>query len=240
MSPGTLEGKFVIDKLTGSNYGVWSMKVKIMLMKDDLWGLIDGTEVVPTEATAAYTIKLAKATPTATIGLTVDDSFLLMIGDKETTKAMWDAIKDHFQSDFIANELFLQRKFYQTRMSNGVDMQSHINSLRDIQRQLADIQCKIPVEREFVMTLLESLPDSWESLITALESRAGDLTLSFIQQRLLHEESRRKETDEALEASGFGEKAFTVGKSSKKNEFKECRKRQSSVVTVESKVTWIE
>ena len=42
MSSGTFDGKFVIDKLTGSNYGVWSMKLKMMLMKDDLWGLIDG------------------------------------------------------------------------------------------------------------------------------------------------------------------------------------------------------
>ena len=191
MSSGTFEGKFVIDKLNGSNYGVWSMKVKMMLMRDELWGLVDGTEVAPAELTAVYTRKLAKAT--ATIGLTVDDSFLLMIGDKETPKAMWDALKEHFQSDSLANELFLRRKFYQARMSDGDDdVQGHINSLREIQRQLAGINCKIS-DREFVMVLLGSLPDSWQSLITALESRADDLTLSFVQQRLLHEESRRKE-----------------------------------------------
>ena len=227
MSSGTVESKFVIDKLTGANYGVWSMKVKMMLMKDGLWGLIDGTDVLegpPNQPElSAYSRKVAKAI--ATIGLSVDDSFLLMIGDKETPKAMWDALKEHFQSDSLANELFLRRKFYQSRMSNGVDVQSHINSLRDIQRQLAGIQCKIS-EREFVMTLLGSLPDSWQSLITALESRAGDLTLSFVQQRLLHEESRRKEAGETTEASGGYVEAFTVGKFSKKAEFKDkksCR-----------------
>ena len=80
MSSGTFEGKFVIDKLTGSNCGVWSTKkVKIMLMKDVLWRLVGGTEVAPAELTEAYTRRFVKAT--ATVGLTVDDSFSLMICD---------------------------------------------------------------------------------------------------------------------------------------------------------------
>ena len=105
MASGTFDGKFVIDKLSGSNYGIWSMKVKMVLMKDDLWGLINGTEVLPAqpsaEQRAAYARKVAKAT--ATIGLTIDDSFLLMIDDKATPKDKWDALKEHFQSDSLAN-----------------------------------------------------------------------------------------------------------------------------------------
>ena len=54
------------------------------------------------------------------IGLTINNSFLLMIGDEEMPKAMWDALKEHLQSDSLANELFLHRKFYQAHMSNGV------------------------------------------------------------------------------------------------------------------------
>ena len=74
------------------------------------------------------------------------------------------------------------------------------------------------------MALFGTLPDSWQSLITEL--CAGDLTLSFVQQWLLHEESIRKEAGETTEASGGYGEAFTVGKNSKKNEFKDkkfCR-----------------
>ncbi len=102
MASGTFDGKFVIDKLNGSNYGIWSMKVKMMLQKDDFWGLIDGTDVLAAEATPAqqvtYNKKVAKAT--ATIGLTIDDSFLLMIDDKVTPKDKCNCTKSPFSIRF--------------------------------------------------------------------------------------------------------------------------------------------
>ena len=43
-------------------------------------------------------------------------------------------------------------------------------------------------EGDVVMTLLESLPPSYEFLITALETRATkELTMEFVTVRLMHE-----------------------------------------------------
>ena len=44
-----------------------------------------------------------------------------------------------------------------------------------------------------VAMLLCSLPESYNNLIVALESRANDLTIEFVIGRLLHEEGRRCE-----------------------------------------------
>jgi hypothetical protein len=49
-------------------------------------------------------------------------------------------------------------------------------------------------EEDIVMTLLDSLPSSFEHLITALETLAlADLTMEFVVSRLMHEVSKRKE-----------------------------------------------
>ena len=57
----------------------------MMLMKDGLWGLIDGTDLLegppPTQPEqSAYIQKVTKVT--AMIGFSVNDSFLLMIIDR--------------------------------------------------------------------------------------------------------------------------------------------------------------
>jgi hypothetical protein len=49
-------------------------------------------------------------------------------------------------------------------------------------------------DEDVVMTLLDSLPPSFEHLITALETRPmKELTLDFITARLMYEVSKRKE-----------------------------------------------
>ena len=35
-----------IEKLNGTNYQTWKFNVKLMLMQKELWGIVEGTEVV--------------------------------------------------------------------------------------------------------------------------------------------------------------------------------------------------
>ena len=66
-------------------------------------------------------------------------------------------------------------------------------------------------EEDQVVKLLGSLPGSYSTLVTVLETRFVDLTLNYVQQALMSEEQRRKEqsdvttssnTDAALTTSG--------------------------------------
>ena len=76
---------------------------------------------------------VAKAT--ATICLTGDHSFLLLICYQETLIHLWYILKEHFRSEF-ADELFLCRKFCQPcPQFDGVDIVL-VNPLRGVQRQL--------------------------------------------------------------------------------------------------------
>eukprot|EP00794_Sanderia_malayensis_P010763 gene10763-11913_t len=82
-------------------------------------------------------------------------------------------------------------------MSDGDKMIDHINKLRSLAEQLDSVGAPIS-EEDQVMTLLSSLPDSYENLIVALESRSDDLSMEFVTARLLHEERKRCEASVCL------------------------------------------
>ena len=49
--------------LNGENYGTWKIQVKMVLIKDDLWRIVSGTETAPTDqnALAKFNIRKDKA-----------------------------------------------------------------------------------------------------------------------------------------------------------------------------------
>ena len=77
-------------------------------------------------------------------------------------------------------------------MSEGDTMMEHINKMQSLAEQLASVGAQVS-EDDQVATLLCSLPESYNNLIVALESRADDLTIEFVIARLLHEERRHCE-----------------------------------------------
>jgi hypothetical protein len=77
----------------------------------------------------------------------------------------------------------------------GEDLLDHINKVKALADQLACLE--VPVrDEDVVMTLLESLPPSYEYLITALETLPmQDLTMEFVTARLMHEVSKWREKE---------------------------------------------
>ena len=75
------------------------------------------------------------------------------------------------------------------------DILEHINKVKSLADQLTCLEMPMK-DDDVVMTLLDSLPPSFEHLITALETRPRkELTLNFITVCLMHEVSKRKEKE---------------------------------------------
>ncbi len=48
--PRMAEGKTVnVIPLNGSNYGTWKLQCRMALVRDGLWGIVNGTETAPTD-----------------------------------------------------------------------------------------------------------------------------------------------------------------------------------------------
>lgn len=57
-------------------------------------------------------------------------------------------------------------------------------------------------EEDQIVTLLVSLPSSYATIVTALETKMDSLTLQFVQQALINEEQKQVQADNDGAASG--------------------------------------
>ncbi|XP_062709476.1 uncharacterized protein LOC134288474 [Aedes albopictus] len=164
--------KTSLKKLGDSNYAVWKFRMELVLIQEDLFGVV--SEEKPEDPDPVWKAKDAKAR--ALIGLSVEDGQLCHIIRAGSSKDMWDGLKT-----------------YHERSSLAKSMSEHLNEVTVLTNRLTAMGEELK-EHWVVAMLLSSLPESYNSLITALESRPEyDLTLEYIKGKLLDEWKRRVE-----------------------------------------------
>jgi len=115
----------------------------------------------------------------STIRLCVLDLVLLNISGEVTAKALWDTLGNLYQSNSLVNKLFLRKKLYNLRMKDGDSVTEHLNTFNTVVSQLLSIHIKISDEDKCI-SLLCSLPNSWDSLVIAIGSNATALQFDEI------------------------------------------------------------
>jgi len=116
---------------------------------------------------------------------------LLNVSGEAMTKALWVKLGTLYQSKSLVNNLFLQKKLYKLKMKDGDLVTEHLNAFNIVVSQLLSVDIKISNEDKCI-TLLCSLPDSWDRLAIAIGSNATALLFDEIVSSLLMEEMRRK------------------------------------------------
>eukprot|EP00253_Pinus_taeda_P030467 PITA_30467 len=106
-------------------------------------------------------------------------------------KALWDKLGTFYQSKSLVNKLFLRKKIYNLRMKDRSLVTEHLNAFNIVVNQLAFVDIKISDEDKCI-SLLCSLPGSWDSLVIVIGSNATALQFDEIVSSLLTEEMRRK------------------------------------------------
>ena len=186
----------MLDKFDGDNFGLWKFKMEMVLAAKDLWDIVDKSESPPPndaqESTKKeYTRRCKKAL--AIIAMNLVDKEMLHIKGCTGPAEAWETLCNIHETKSLSNILFLRRKFFIIKMEEGTDILEHINKVKSLADQLLVLEVPLRGE-DVVMTLLDSLPPSFDYLITALETRPfKELTMEFVTARLVHEESKRKE-----------------------------------------------
>ena len=179
--------------------------MQMVLENKGLWSVIepeddsDSEEELKGEAAAraitraAAKLKKKDREAWSTIGLCLTDSQLGYIRGTKTAKEAWDNLAKVYEGKNLTNRLYLRRKFFTLQKKEEESMQTHINKVKQMAEELAAIDAEVEA-KDVVMTLLCSLPDAYNGLITALETRPeSDLTMDYVSARLLQEETRRNE-----------------------------------------------
>ncbi|KHJ39942.1 zinc knuckle [Trichuris suis] len=176
----TTAGKDSMTLLNGGNYIYWRTKVKAILIRDDLWDIVNGLK--PEAPTTAWQKQNNKAM--ALITLSIEDSQLLHIANCDTAFEMWEKLQKQFARSSFGSQLYLRRKLYGIRFTS-VSMQNHINSVLEVVELLKGAGTEITTG---------DLPESYSGLVAALEGRdEADLTVEYVTGKMLDEYQRRTE-----------------------------------------------
>ncbi|KAG2758708.1 Retrovirus-related Pol polyprotein from transposon TNT 1-94 [Phytophthora cactorum] len=206
-----------INKFDGTNFHTWKFKMQMVLEERELWEVTSGEVKLEHCQTAAdqalFRKKSRKAL--AIVCLAMEDSQLPLVRSAKDAHDAWSRLKGHFEKKSLANKLFLRRRFFTTMMDEGDGVLEHINKIKTLAEQLDAVGAPVS-EDDLVITLLGSLSESYQFLITALESRADSLTWELVTSRLLHEDMKRKEQGGGVDGAAHGQgQAFMTSGNSK-------------------------
>ncbi|KAG6590559.1 gag-pol polyprotein [Phytophthora cinnamomi] len=191
-----------INKFDGTNFHTWKFKMAMVLEERDLWEVTSGEIKLEHCATTLdqTTFKRKSRKALAIICLAMEDSQLPLVRSAKDAYDAWSKLEGHFEKKSLANKLFLRRRFFTTMMAEGDDVLEHINKIKTLAEQLDAVGAPVS-EDDLVITLLGSLSESYQFLITALESRADSLSWELVTARLLHEDMKRKEQAQGRQAT---------------------------------------
>jgi hypothetical protein len=221
--------KMEIEKFNGKSFELWKLKMEDLLVDRDQWIMVDpGT--APTGTSTDDWKKLDQKAK-STIRLCLSDSILLNVSEEATTKYLWDKLGKLYQSKSLVNKLFLRKKLYNLRMRDGDSVAEHLNTFNTVVSQLVSVEIKISDEDKCI-SLLCSLPDSWDSLVVAIGSNTTALKFDEVVSSLLSEEMRWKnmegQSTDALFARGCSQERnrskSSSGRSKSKGRSKSPRK----------------
>lgn len=182
------ESRYHIAKLNGENYFNWKYKMEMLMKEKEVW------HVISRSAPAPITDEWNKADEKAltTIGLHVEDDQIQHIRISVTAKHAWKELENFHQRDTPSNRVHILRTIMRQRLDEGGNMETHVASMTELFQKLTASSDEIKPAFFMCATLLGSVPESYDGIIQALESRDEDeLTVSLVSSKLIADYRRR-------------------------------------------------
>ena len=126
------------------------------------------------------------------ICLAVSPQMKIYVRSSSTSKQAWDALAGHFEEKTLSRKIMYRRKLYNLRMGN-MSATDHINRMRTVADHLEALDDQVQ-EKDLVMILMSSLPESYNNLITTLETLdESKLTWEYVRDRIVTEHERKND-----------------------------------------------
>lgn len=130
-------------------------------------------------------IVIHRSWSTTRIWQTVEDSKL------KTAKEYWLALESIHARSTLSNKVMLLKRICRITLTESGNMENHITELMDLVDRLTGLGGNLD-EDMIIAIMLGSLPDSYATLIMALEARPEhDLTIEMVKEKLIQESNRR-------------------------------------------------
>jgi hypothetical protein len=183
--------KFRVEKFNGQNYYLWKMQMENYLYQKDLFLPLGGLAKKPV-ATKDKEWEILDRKALGTIRLSLAASVAFNISKEKTTKGLMDALAKLYEKPSASNKVFLMRRLFNMKMSEGGSIADHLNDFNTVTNQLSSVKVDF-VDEVKALLILCSLQKSWNGLVMAVSnSVSGSNTLKFddVVSVILSEEMR--------------------------------------------------
>lgn len=199
-----------VTKLNNQNYQIWKFKIKMLLLNEGKWNIISKPKPEPVTKDWIEKDQLVQIY----ISFLVEDNQIIHICNCTSAKEMWETLQ-MVHEKLVGKKLYLLRKYYQSKLETGQDMQDYINktlekvtSLRSDGEEIKDLHV--------IAVLLSGLPKDYENLVKTFDMLPDDeLTLEFVKEKLLEGYKRKSKSNKenrVLSQSGtYKNVRFTTG-----------------------------
>lgn len=178
----------------GTNYNNWKFRMHAVLEAKDLMEYVEEDLEVITlhENDRDYRKHLKNEKRCKSVLIDhIADSQLEHIKDKTTAKEIFDALKSVFERKSVAGQLLLRKQLCTLKFDEIGNMNKHLLEFDNIIRELKGIGAKME-DIDVICQLLLTMPNSYNSLVTSLETLHPEtLNMEFVKSRLLDEYRKR-------------------------------------------------
>jgi hypothetical protein len=180
-------------KLNETNYADWSMLMEAVLVRKQLWEVVNGERERPMgseNSTAVRSFVRKQAEARAEIVLHVETSQLPYV-QKVDPAQIWENLRTIHHAHGFTSRLTLCRKFLGLTKRDEQPMQNWIAEVQHAACRLQETNVEVPDE-DFILVETQGLPVSYDNLVVSLDASPPEmLIVDHAIRRLLNEEVRQ-------------------------------------------------
>lgn len=178
------------------NYVTWKRQMKCILVKNDAWDYVNGTQVRPNSGADQITAWQAKDAKAETdIVLSISDEELGLVDDCTSAREIWLKLELVFQSKGPARKATLLKKIILSRLKEEEKIRTHVTRFFEAVTTLKEIGVDMNEDVSTIL-LLYSLPDAYANFRCVIETRDDLSEPDVLRVKILEEYQTRKVTGE--------------------------------------------
>ena len=201
--------------LDGENYLMWKAKMEDLLYCKDLAAPIENHGTKPMKIDEEDW-KVLDRKVVGFIRQWVEPSVFHHVSTETSAFSLWRKLEELYDQKTAAKKAYLFRKLGKLQYKEGTSIAQHLNEMKSLVNQLSAMKLVLDDELQALL-LLNSLPDSWETLVVSLSNSAPDgiMRMNHVTGSLLNEETRRKSSSDESHSEALVTERRGRGKSRK-------------------------